>query len=124
MRPPRAAGVVEAEARGDVHVLGADDVGAFEVGDGAGDAEDAGVAAGGEGVAVVELGEQAEGARGDAADLADLAGGELGVAGLRLAGEAQCAWRSRAATTRSRTVEEDGCGLAAQGVGRRGVRRA
>ena len=46
MPPPRAVGVVEAQARGDVDVLGADDVGAVEVGDRARDAEDARVAAG------------------------------------------------------------------------------
>src|SRR4051812_34410603 len=61
-------GVVEAQARGDADVLRADNVGALEVGDGAGDAQDARMAAGGERVAVVELGEQAQGARGDVAD--------------------------------------------------------
>ena len=69
-------------------VLGADDVGALEVGGRAGDAEDAVVAAGAEAVAVVELVEQAERARGGADQLADHARRHLGVAGDAEAGEA------------------------------------
>jgi hypothetical protein len=52
-------------------VLGADDVGLLEVGRGAGDAEDAVVAAGAEAVAVVELVEEPQRARGGADQLAD-----------------------------------------------------
>ena len=115
--------VVEAQAGGDVDVLRADDVAALEVGDRAGDAQDAGVAAGRERVAVVELAEQAQRARRDVAELADLAGGELGVAALRLAREAG----ELALARRDHALRDLGGGrrdLAAQGLGAAGARRA
>src|SRR5205823_9906056 len=80
--------VYEAQTRRDVDVRQGYHGRVAEVGDRSGNAEDPRVAAGGEGVPVVQLGEQAHGARGRLAELADLARGELGVAGLRIVLEA------------------------------------